>query len=57
MADFTTDWEKMYDFWRMTKYDFLNFYSYITEEEYDNTTTITIDKIIDYDEVPLRRDF
>lgn len=57
MIDFTTDWEKMYDFWRMTKYDFLNFYSYITEEEYDNTTTITIDKIIDYDEVPLRRDF
>lgn len=53
MKDFTTDWEKMYDFWQMTKCEFLNSYSYITEEEYDDTTTVTIDRIIDYDEMPV----
>lgn len=52
MKDFTTDWEKMYDFWRMSKAEFLNSYSYLTEEEYDDTTTVTINKIIDYDEMP-----
>lgn len=54
MNDFTTDWEKMYDFWRLTKYEFLNCYSYLTEKEYDDTCAVTIDRIIDYDDMPVR---
>lgn len=54
--NFTTDWEKMYDFWRMTRYDFLDSYSYVTEEEYDNTTIITINRLIEYDEIPTREE-
>lgn len=34
---FINDEEKMYDFVRMDREDFLNFYSYLTEEEYDAT--------------------
>lgn len=36
-TDFTDDEEKMYDFYRMSKDDFLRSYSYLTEEEYDAT--------------------
>lgn len=54
MKDFTTDWEKMYDFWRMTKDEFLDSYSYLTEEEYDSTCLITIGMTIDWDEIPMR---
>ena len=34
---FITDWEKMRDFFHMTKKDFLQSYSYLTKEEYDAT--------------------
>ena len=34
---FLNDWEKMRDFFVMTKEGFLNFYDYLTEEEYDAT--------------------
>ena len=36
-ADFIDDEEKMYDFVRLTKEEFLSSYSYLTEDEYDNT--------------------
>ena len=36
-ADFIDDEEKMYDFVRLTKEEFLLSYSYITENEYENT--------------------
>ena len=36
-ADFIDDEEKMYDFVRLTKEEFLFSYSYLTEDEYDNT--------------------
>ena len=34
---FNDDSEKMYDFYNMTKEQFLDSYSYLTEEEYDAT--------------------
>ena len=34
---FTSDQEKMIDFFTVGKWAFLNFYSYITEEEYEAT--------------------
>lgn len=34
---FIKDVEKMNDFYILTKTEFLNSYSYITEEEYNNT--------------------
>lgn len=37
--DFCDDEEKMRDFYEMSKKDFLNFYDYLTEEEYDMTAT------------------
>lgn len=36
-ANFANDAEKMRDFHRLTKEEFLQSYSYLTEEEYDNT--------------------
>ena len=36
-SNFTDDEEKMIDFNTITKDQFLNSYSYITEQEYDNT--------------------
>lgn len=53
-TDFTTDWEKIYDFWNMTKREFLESYSYLTEEEYDITCNITIGCRICDHEVPKR---
>ena len=38
--DFTTDWEKMRDFFQLTKEEFLISYSYMTEEEYGATKKI-----------------
>lgn len=35
-ADFIDDSEKMYDFVRLTKEEFLSSYSYLTEDEYDS---------------------
>lgn len=38
--DFTTDWEKMRDFFEMPRDEFLTSYSYLTEAEYDATLRI-----------------
>ena len=51
-TNFTTDWEKMYDFWNMTKGDFLKSYSYLTEEEYNLTCDETIGCRICSHEIP-----
>ena len=40
VTDFTTDWEKMRDFHKLTKEEFLKSYSYLTESEYDATAKI-----------------
>jgi hypothetical protein len=37
MTDFLNDEEKMYDFDRLTKEEFLFSYSYLSEEEYNLT--------------------
>ena len=34
---FIGDWEKMRDFYKLTREEFLSSYSYLTEEEYDAT--------------------
>ncbi len=34
---FINDWEKMRDFFALTKEEFLHSYSYLTENEYDAT--------------------
>jgi hypothetical protein len=39
-GNFVNDAEKMRDFHRLTKEEFLQSYSYLTEEEYDNTLSI-----------------
>ena len=36
-VDFIDDKEKMYDFYILSKIEFLKSYSYLTELEYDNT--------------------
>ena len=36
---FIDDKEKMYDFFRMKKEDFLKSYSYLTEKEYEQKST------------------
>lgn len=41
-GDFFNDQEKMRDMAKLSKEEFLDFYSYISEEEYNNT----LDKII-----------
>ena len=38
--NFTTDWEKMRDFFKIKKKEFLESYSYMTEEEYEATRKI-----------------
>lgn len=40
IANFVDDEEKMVDFYELTKEEFLLSYSYLTEEEYDNTAKI-----------------
>lgn len=39
-ANFIDDEEKMKDFYELTKEEFLASYSYLTEEEYDNTARL-----------------
>ena len=43
MIDFTTDWEKMRDYFQISKEEFLASYSYVTEAEYDATAKIVKD--------------
>lgn len=43
MIDFTTDWEKMRDYFQISKEEFLASYSYVTEAEYDATKKV-VDK-------------
>ena len=38
--DFTTDWEKMRDFFKLTQEEFLESYEYVLEEEYIATARI-----------------
>ena len=40
MIDFTTDWEKMRDFFNLTQEEFLESYEYVSEEEYIATARI-----------------
>ena len=37
LTDFTDDCEKMIDFWKLSKKEFLETYEYLYEEEYDLT--------------------
>lgn len=43
-ANFIDDKEKMRDFYELTKEEFLLSYSYLTEEEYDNTAKLVDEK-------------
>ena len=43
--NFINDEEKMRDFYELTKEEFLFSYSYLTEEEYDNTAKLAYSKI------------
>ena len=46
-ANFINDEEKMRDFLTLSKYEFLRSYSYLTEEEYDNTEQLWKKKFLD----------
>ena len=41
---FINDQEKMIDFFAITKEEFLNFYSYLTSEEYEATAQDVLDR-------------
>ena len=43
-TDFCDDEEKMFDFFALSKEDFLDSYSYLTEEEYDMTAKKAVPK-------------
>lgn len=43
-GSFIDDQEKMIDFFTITKEEFLNFYSYLTEEEYEATARDVLDR-------------
>lgn len=45
--NFITDKEKMYDLLLLTKEEFLKSYSYLTEEEYNNTLDIMWEQLGD----------
>ena len=45
--NFIDDSEKMKDFVKLTKEEFLKSYSYLTEEEYDETARILLDKCLE----------
>ena len=47
-ANFIDDKEKMRDFKRISKAEFLNSYSYLTPEEYENTKKIYLERNKDY---------
>lgn len=42
-TNFINDKEKMRDFKKLSKKEFLSSYSYLTEQEYDNTARIILD--------------
>jgi hypothetical protein len=42
--NFIDDSEKMRDFMKLTKDEFLKSYSYLTEEEYDNTANLLLNR-------------
>lgn len=46
--NFFTDFEKMRDFAELSKEEFLASYSYLTEDEYDNTKRLYDVSIIEY---------
>ena len=50
-ANFIDDYEKMKDFCELSKEEFLLSYSYLTEEEYDNTMRLVLEKCgcVDYE--------
>jgi hypothetical protein len=50
-ANFIDDEEKMRDFYELTKEEFLFSYSYLTEEEYDNTAKLVAEKEKEFEEV------
>lgn len=52
-GNFVNDAEKMRDFHRLTKEGFLQSYSYLTEEEYDNTSSI-VNANLDYAKLRIR---
>ena len=52
-GDFFNDQEKMRDMAKLSKEEFLRSYSYLTEEEYDNTLNKVIIKALT---TPLKRD-
>ncbi|MBS5863367.1 MAG: hypothetical protein KIC54_01595 [Clostridium sp.] len=59
MQNFLSDEEKMKDFKKLSKNEFLDSYSYLTEEEYDNTKKLynsLLDKIKSYDEIKIRQE-
>lgn len=59
MQNFIDDKEKMKDFKNLSKNEFLISYSYLTEEEYDNTREIynsLLDKVKNYDETKIKQE-
>lgn len=59
MQNFIDDKEKMNDFKNLSKNEFLKSYSYLTEEEYDNTKEIynsLLDKVKIYDETKIKQE-
>lgn len=59
MQNFIDDKEKMNDFKNLSKNEFLKSYSYLTEEEYDNTREIynsLLDKVKSYDETKIKQE-
>lgn len=53
-GNFIGDKEKMYDFTRLTKEEFMLSYSYLTYEEYDNTLAIYQQMLDDIRDVELK---
>ena len=47
-TSFLTDTEKMIDFFRMCKFDFLESYSYLDEGDYDATCYDILDRLTDW---------
>ena len=56
-ANFLDDMEKMNDFKILTKKQFLQSYSYLTEQEYDNTQKEINNNDTDNKWIPIRRRF
>lgn len=50
-GNFLDDKEKMRDFYELTKEEFLSSYSYLTEEEYDNTAKLVNKKEKETEEI------